>query len=81
VISGVYYHQFKIIPLLSWYLGTTIEYGGVWESKNDFGSNSEWAGSVFLGANTPLGPVYLGYGYGESNNNTIFFYLGRPLFY
>lgn len=81
VISGIYYHQFKIIPLLSWYLGTTIEYGGVWESKNDFGSNPELAGSVFLGANTPLGPVYLGYGYGESNNNTIFFYLGRPLFY
>lgn len=81
VISGIYYHRFKIIPLLSWYLGTSVEYGGVWDDKNDFGSNPELAGSMFLGASTPLGPVYLGYGYGESDNKTIFFYLGRPLFY
>lgn len=81
VISGIYYHQFKIIPLLSWYLGTTVEYGGVWDNKKNFGSNPELAGSLFLGANTPLGPVYLGYGYGESDNKTIFFYLGKPLFY
>jgi len=81
VISGIYYHHFKIIPLLSWYIGTTLEYGGVWEARDEFGSKPELAGSVFLGANTPLGPVYLGYGYGENNNETIFFYLGRPLFY
>ncbi|MFM4770074.1 patatin-like phospholipase family protein [Aeromonas veronii] len=80
-ISGIYYHHFKVIPLLSWYLGTTVEYGGVWENRNDFGSSPELAGSLFLGANTPLGPVYLGYGYGESDNKTVFFYLGRPLFY
>jgi NTE family protein len=79
VISGIYYHHFKILPFLSWYLGTTVEYGGVWEDKNDFGSGSEFAGSLFLGANTPLGPLYLGYGYGESDNKTVFFYLGRPL--
>jgi len=81
VLSTIYYHHFKVIPLLSWYLGTTVEYGGVWDELGDFATASEWAGSIFLGANTPLGPVYLGYGYGEGDNRTLFFYLGRPLFY
>ena len=36
------------------------------------------SGSLFLAADTPLGPVYLGYGIGEDNNRTIYFYLGRP---
>jgi NTE family protein len=36
------------------------------------------AGSVFLAADTPLGPVYLGYGIGEGDNRSIYFFLGRP---
>jgi NTE family protein len=33
---------------------------------------------VFLAADTPLGPVYLGYGIGEGDNRSIYFFLGRP---
>jgi NTE family protein len=35
-------------------------------------------GSLFLAADTPLGPMYLGYGVGEDDNRTIYFFLGRP---
>jgi NTE family protein len=36
------------------------------------------SGSLFLAADTPLGPMYLGYGIGEDDNRTLYFYLGRP---
>ena len=36
------------------------------------------AGSLFLGADTPVGPLYLGYGQTEGGNNSLFFFLGRP---
>jgi len=36
------------------------------------------SGSVFLAADTPLGPIYLGYGMGEDDNRTLYFFLGRP---
>jgi NTE family protein len=35
-------------------------------------------GSLFLAADTPLGPMYLGFGMGEDDNRTIYFFLGRP---
>jgi NTE family protein len=81
VLSAIYYRHFNVMPLLSWYVGTTAEYGGVWNDLSDFGTSPEWAGSLFLGANTPLGPIYLGCGYGEEGNKTVFFYLGKPIFY
>jgi hypothetical protein len=33
-------------------------------------------GSLFLGADTPIGPVYVGLGMGEGGKMTGFFYLG-----
>jgi NTE family protein len=36
------------------------------------------SGSVFLASDTPLGPMYLGYGMGEDGNRTLYFFLGRP---
>lgn len=35
------------------------------------------AGSIFLGMNTPILPLYLGYGYAEGGNTSIYLVLGR----
>ena len=35
------------------------------------------AGSVFLGADTPVGPVYTAYGYAEGGNRAFYIFLGR----
>jgi NTE family protein len=37
------------------------------------------AGSVFLAYDTPLGPLYLGYGIGEAGNTSTYLFLGLPL--
>ena len=34
--------------------------------------------SVFLGADTPIGPLYLGYGHADTGFGSVYLYLGRP---
>lgn len=80
MLGAVYYRRFTPLPFLSWYVGGSLEYGGVWEDKDDFGDDPIAAGSLFLGADTPIGPVYLGFGVAEGGHNAAFFRLGRPLF-
>jgi NTE family protein len=43
-------------------------------------ADARWltGGSVFVGANTGLGPVYLGLGLGEGGRSALYLYLGRP---
>jgi NTE family protein len=34
--------------------------------------------SAFIAADSPLGPVYVGYGHAADGNSSWYFYLGRP---
>lgn len=36
------------------------------------------SGSIFLGASTPLGPLYFGYGQAEDSSNSFYLFLGLP---
>ena len=63
--------------LLEAYLGGSVEYGGVWQERGDIFDDNILAGSVFLGLDTPIGPVYTGYGHAEGGNESIFVYLGQ----
>lgn len=78
IVSAIYYRRFRSTPFMSWYVGGSLEYGGVWRETRDIFSEGITAGSIFLGADTPIGPVYLGYGHAEQGLNTLFFYFGRP---
>lgn len=63
------------------YVGATAEFGGVWQDRDDISyENSIFAGSLFLGVDTVIGPVFLGYGHGEGGNNGIYLFLGKPWF-
>ena len=72
------YRSFKPLPVLSWFVGSSLEYGGVWEDRRDLFRDGFVAGSVFVGADTPVGPLYLGYGLAENNNRALFLYIGQP---
>jgi NTE family protein len=80
MVSAMYYRRFRSIPFMSWYIGGSLEHGGVWREREDLFNDGITAGSLFLGADTPIGPVYLGYGHAERGLNTLFFYFGRPPF-
>lgn len=60
------------------YVGGSLEGGNVWEKKSDISGRSLlYAGSLLVGADTYLGPVYLGYGLAEGGNTSIYLYLGH----
>ena len=37
-----------------------------------------YSGSLFVGADSPLGPAYLALGYGDAGDLAVYFYLGNP---
>ena len=50
----------------------------MWNSRDDIAlNNTVVAGSVFLGADTILGPFYLAYGLNDTDSSTVYLYLGR----
>ena len=77
-IGGAIYRRLGNISLLPMYAGVTLEAGNAWDDRDDASlSNSIFAGSAFIGADTFLGPVYLAYGINDANDSSIYFYLGR----
>ncbi len=59
------------------YLGASLESGNTWNTGSDVSfSNVKTAGSLFLGAETPLGPVYLGYGLAGGGHSALYFQVG-----
>ncbi len=60
------------------YVGVSYEVGNVWERRGDisFGS-ARRNGSVFLGLDTLLGPVYLGAGINGDGSDAFYLFLGR----
>ena len=79
LLNAVYYRRIANSKLLKAYLGGSIEYGNVWQERDDVSfSNGLFNGSLFVGADTPIGPVYLGAGFGEGGHYSGFLYLGSP---
>ena len=60
------------------YAGLSYEIGNVWDNRNDisFGS-ARRQGSLFLGLDTLLGPVYLGTGFDDEGETAFYLFLGR----
>jgi NTE family protein len=60
------------------YLGLTAEAGNVWLEPEEASLNDLiGAGSVFLGMETLLGPIFLVYGRVEGGQDAFYFYLGH----
>jgi len=76
ILRAVYYRKLGDLKLLPMYAGATLEYGNVWQNGIAF-NNSILAGSAFLGADTPIGPVYAAYGHAEGGNGSFYLYLGK----
>jgi len=59
------------------YVGASLEAGNTWQSKEQVRFDSLiYAGSLFLGVQTPLGPLFLGYGYAQGGHNSIYLTFG-----
>ena len=60
------------------YLGASFEAGNVWQRRDEVNLGElQTAGSVFLGAESPFGPIYLAAGLTESGQKAFYLYLGK----
>ncbi len=78
LLAGTFYRRIGHSMLLPFYAGFSIEYGNVFQerSKIDF-SDGIAAGSIFVGLDTIIGPIYLAYGRAEGDRGNFYLFLGR----
>ena len=61
----------------TFYVGGSLETGNTWASTKDIKLNAlRLSGSLFLGIDSPLGPVYLGAGYADRGNASVYLLIG-----
>jgi NTE family protein len=69
--------DFELLPV---YVGIAAEYGNVFASRSAIRLHDGLAaGSVFVGMDTPLGPLCAAYGRAEGDRGNYYLTLGQPL--
>jgi NTE family protein len=77
----VYLHRMGNLPVFgnTYYAGGSLEIGNVWQQKSAVSLGDTYkAGSVFLAADSPLGPFYIAWGHTSRGESTWYLLLGRP---
>jgi NTE family protein len=73
------YRRLNDVQFLPAYAGLTLEAGNVWNTRDEIGLNDlRYSASLFLGAESPLGPVYFAVGYSDSGDAAFYLYVGNP---
>ena len=80
MILGTYYYRLNRQATLfdfPLYVGGSLEVGNVYQSFDQIGFNQAiYASSIFAGMNSPLGPVFVGVGYNDKGNTSLYFSIG-----
>jgi NTE family protein len=75
--SIVYLRRLSETRFFKSYVGMSAELGNVWQRPDAVSLDSaNAAGSIFLGFDTPMSPIYLAYGQDEHGNLSFYAYLG-----
>ncbi|MFT0867867.1 patatin-like phospholipase family protein [Pseudomonas sp. CAM1A] len=81
LLRMVYYRRLTpraYLPLdFPLYLGGSLERGRAWNNDNEFDSGYINAASIFLGLETPLGPLNLSYGVNDADEKAVYLNLGH----
>ena len=83
LFRGLYYYQLtqtRLIPNYPFplYIGASLEAGNVWpRQKSLFRQSFRESSSIFLGTDTILGPIYLGYGVSEGGKRSAYLVIGQ----
>lgn len=78
ILSFLLYRRIVDFSVLSLYAGLSAEYGNAFEERNSMRFDGGIAaGSLFLGADTIIGPLYLAYGRAEGDRENFYLFLGK----
>jgi NTE family protein len=81
LLSLTYQRRLYKSELFPVYTGGTLQMGNTWEDRSDISSdNLISSGTLYLGTDTPIGPVYIGYGQAEGGSKAIYLFVGQPFF-
>ena len=75
------YQRLEYVPLLTrgLFVGGTLEAGNAWTRKSDVSlSDLRTGSSLFVGADTSVGPLYFGVTYAPRGHSGVYLFLGRP---
>ncbi|MBK6286303.1 MAG: patatin-like phospholipase family protein [Gammaproteobacteria bacterium] len=80
----LYYRRMNeqsLLPIdLPVYVGASFEAGNVWLEKDNVAADELiYAGSLFLGVDSPIGPIYLGVGVAENDQRALYLQIGQIL--
>jgi NTE family protein len=80
LVGLIYLRQLQQSRFLRSYIGASLEAGNVWQDTADASlDNSIIGGSAFLGLDSVIGPVYLGYGRTDTGESSIYIHIGPRL--
>ncbi|HET7586521.1 MAG TPA: patatin-like phospholipase family protein [Gammaproteobacteria bacterium] len=78
----IYYNRVSHLPGVlggGVYIGGSLEAGNVWQDQgHNYFSGLRYGASLFVGADTAIGALYLGAGLSQHNQAAFYLYLGRP---
>jgi len=73
------YRRLNEVQFLPAYAGLTLEAGNVWNYRSEAGFDDlRYSASAFVGAESPIGPLYFAVGYSDSGDAAVYFYVGHP---
>jgi NTE family protein len=73
------YRRLGEVEFLPAYAGITLEMGNVWNDRDAIGFDDlRYSTSLFIGTESPIGPLYLAFGHSDEGDNAVYFYVGHP---
>ena len=81
LLRATYYARLNQAPALTrgFVVGGSLEAGNAWYARNQVSlSDLRWGSSLFVGADTGIGPMYLGLTHAPRGGTGVVFLIGRP---
>lgn len=78
LLEVAFYRRLGDITFLPIYTGFSLETGNNWNRFDDINAEDlTYAGSLFIGADTFIGPLYVAFGGNNRGDRALYFYLGQ----
>ncbi len=77
-IGASFYRRVNDLALFPAFVGASLEYGNAWATRDEISfDDALLGGSIWVGIDTPLGPIYGAYGRTRDRDSAFYLVLGR----